>query len=133
MPGILKQIGMGGLEGDAHMVWMKIMNKLREQATAMSVQPAGHEKIRLSFREFSTQMKLLVEQFGTPVKVYLNRCPMAFNNSGGIWLQGSEDLLNPYYGSEMATCGETIRTFIPEATEGEKKVSPVHQKAGEQK
>ncbi len=37
--------------------------------------------------------------------LYLQFCPMAFNNSGGIWLSSEHDILNPYFGDMMLTCG----------------------------
>lgn len=48
-------------------------------------------------------------------KVYLQQCPMAFNETDpGIWLSKSEDIRNPYLGLHhpkykggMVTCGET--------------------------
>lgn len=36
-------------------------------------------------------------------------CPMAFDNTGGYWLQKSGSLANPYYGAEMLTCGAVTR------------------------
>ena len=35
-------------------------------------------------------------------------CPMAANNRGADWLQSTEDLRNPYFGSAMLTCGEIV-------------------------
>ena len=37
--------------------------------------------------------------------IYLQYCPMAFNNSGGIWLSLEHDISNPYFGEMMLTCG----------------------------
>jgi Cu(I)/Ag(I) efflux system membrane fusion protein len=38
-------------------------------------------------------------------------CPMAFNNAGAIWLQQSDKILNPYFGTAMSTCGEIEKTI----------------------
>lgn len=35
-------------------------------------------------------------------------CPMAANNRGADWLQSTEALRNPYFGSAMLTCGEIV-------------------------
>lgn len=37
---------------------------------------------------------------------YVQRCPMANNNKGAIWLSAEEEIRNPYYGDEMLTCGK---------------------------
>ncbi|RCS47679.1 efflux RND transporter periplasmic adaptor subunit [Bremerella cremea] len=42
-------------------------------------------------------------------------CPMVPEGEGD-WLQLSDQLLNPYYGSEMLRCGEHVRAIPPETT-----------------
>jgi Cu(I)/Ag(I) efflux system membrane fusion protein len=39
-------------------------------------------------------------------------CPMV-PGGGGDWLQDSDELLNPYFGSEMLRCGEKVEVFAP--------------------
>lgn len=39
--------------------------------------------------------------------LYLQFCPMAFDNAGAIWISEDKDILNPYFGDEMLTCGMT--------------------------
>ena len=55
-------------------------------------------------------MKLIerVKADGNPsaADVHLAFCPMAFDNKGAHWLQGSKDIANPYFGAKMLTCGE---------------------------
>tara|TARA_R110001632_G_scaffold137169_8_gene252840 strand:+ start:2159 stop:3910 length:1752 start_codon:yes stop_codon:yes gene_type:complete len=43
-----------------------------------------------------------------PSTIYVQRCPMANNNQGAIWLSMEKDIRNPYYGDEMLTCGSVI-------------------------
>ncbi len=43
--------------------------------------------------------------------VYKMFCPMAFANTGGAWLQDSDDLRNPYYGATMLKCGMPQAVF----------------------
>jgi membrane fusion protein, copper/silver efflux system len=38
-------------------------------------------------------------------------CPMAANNRGADWLQSTEALRNPYFGSAMLTCGEIVERW----------------------
>ena len=47
-----------------------------------------------------------------PGVIHLNHmfCPMV-KGGAGDWLQATKALRNPYYGSKMLTCGETVRTF----------------------
>jgi len=38
-------------------------------------------------------------------KIYIQFCPMAFKNSGAIWMSSDYDIVNPYFGEVMLTCG----------------------------
>lgn len=44
-------------------------------------------------------------------KLFLQRCPMANDNKGAVWLSDSEQIKNPYYGDAMLGCGSVIQTF----------------------
>ena len=41
-------------------------------------------------------------------KLILMHCPMVYEDRGASWLQASEPLQNPYFGSSMLKCGEII-------------------------
>ena len=38
--------------------------------------------------------------------IYLMHCPMVYPDRGADWLQPNDNLLNPYFGAMMLTCGE---------------------------
>jgi Cu(I)/Ag(I) efflux system membrane fusion protein len=54
-------------------------------------------------------------------------CPMV-RGGGGDWLQPEDDLLNPYFGSEMLRCGEKVHMFPPR---GKAAVKPAKQNAAQ--
>lgn len=65
------------------------------------------EPARAEFQKLTTITDELVRRFGTAhLPVYEYFCPMAFDDTGGTWLQPDENLLNPYFGSSMLRCGE---------------------------
>ncbi|WP_202026791.1 efflux RND transporter periplasmic adaptor subunit [Galbibacter mesophilus] len=41
-------------------------------------------------------------------KLYIQKCPMAHNNHGAVWISSTKEILNPYYGESMLTCGSVI-------------------------
>ncbi|BAO55218.1 efflux RND transporter periplasmic adaptor subunit [Nonlabens marinus] len=45
---------------------------------------------------------------GTDAILYVQKCPMANNNKGAVWLSTEEEIRNPYYGDAMLTCGSVI-------------------------
>ena len=40
--------------------------------------------------------------------LYVQKCPMANNNNGAMWLSNDKVIRNPYYGDAMITCGSII-------------------------
>lgn len=51
----------------------------------------------------------LVKQFGSKQKLYQDFCPMANQGKGAVWISETKEIRNPYYGSEMLSCG-SIKT-----------------------
>lgn len=41
-------------------------------------------------------------------KLYVQKCPMANNNKGAVWISIDEGIRNPYYGEQMLTCGSNV-------------------------
>jgi Cu(I)/Ag(I) efflux system membrane fusion protein len=52
--------------------------------------------------------KALSPQDGT---LYVQHCPMAFNNKGADWISREHDIRNPYFGVSMLTCGDVTDTL----------------------
>ena len=43
--------------------------------------------------------------------LYVQYCPMAFNNQGGDWVSRQREVLNPYFGEAMLRCGVVKDSF----------------------
>lgn len=71
--------------------------------------------LRADFARLSDRLIWVVTKVGHAhyVPIRLVHCSMAFNNTGGDWLQDSEKIRNPYFGKEMLECGEVRVTFPP--------------------
>jgi len=60
----------------------------------------------------SNNMLALVKATGlSSGELYLDFCPMANNGDGAVWLSATKAIKNPYYGTEMPTCGEVKETI----------------------
>lgn len=44
-------------------------------------------------------------------QLYVQKCPMANNNKGAVWLSKEKEIRNPYYGEQMLTCGSNIQVL----------------------
>ena len=91
-----------------------------EEATGVLKKMGDEQSIsskRMLFNEFSLSVFALLHHPGLQGgKVYLQKCPMAFHDTGsGYWLSRDPEIRNPYLGihhpeykSGMLHCGETV-------------------------
>lgn len=67
---------------------------------------------RAAFDKLSKDMIAQVKKSGVATgEVYVEYCPMAFNDKGASWLSSSKEIRNPYFGDKMLTCGEVTETI----------------------
>jgi hypothetical protein len=64
-----------------------------------------HQRER--FKTLSKDITAMVAITGTERKIYEQFCPMY--DGGTAWLSTKEEVKNPYYGSQMLTCGKVQR------------------------
>ena len=106
----LTAVRMGELAMDVHLVWMKEMNGLMAGAKSIS-ETQDIKRQREFFISFSKSMYELIKVSKYETPVYLQFCPMANGGKGANWLSKENVIKNPYYGSQMMTCGKTIETI----------------------
>ncbi len=107
----LKSVDMGLLKGDAHNMWMDQLKTLNSTISAIG-KSDDIEKQRQEFVQFNLVFYKSVKMFGLQnVTAYYQYCPMANNDKGAYWLSSTEDILNPYFGDIMLSCGETKETI----------------------
>jgi Cu(I)/Ag(I) efflux system membrane fusion protein len=107
----VEKVNMSEFKGDAHMEWMKYEKSIK--AALVKVKSAkALDEIRKSFLPLSDEMVGLAENF-KPLssKIYVQHCPMADSNRGADWLSLEENIVNPYFGESMLTCGEVTKTI----------------------
>jgi len=100
----LQQMDADLFTGEAYSFWQQHKNGLETHLDKL-MESTNVEKQRQQFEFISTLMIELVRTFGTGKTVYVQHCPMAFNDKGADWLAYEEQILNPYFGDEMLRCG----------------------------
>ncbi len=97
------------------------------QAASRAISPnAAHaehmdlDALRAAFRDWTAALVTLADTLGPPdgLTLYIQHCPMAFNNQGADWLLDQQDILNPYYGDAMLRCGEITREISSSSPTG---------------
>lgn len=119
--GALESVDMGLIKGEAHVAWMERREELKKAIDSFDA-AVDLDSSRAAFELVSNALVTTVRQFGSDgaEPVFLYHCPMAFGGRGGDWLQNKEGTENPYYGSQMFSCGSLKETLIPlRATGGE--------------
>ena len=106
----ISNVKMDKLEMDVHMVWMKVLNQLKTDATQMA-NSKDIKKQRNHFVTLSKEMYSLMKVAKYDETVYYQHCPMANDGKGANWLSKQNEIKNPYYGSRMLTCGKTVETI----------------------
>ena len=111
----LAEVDMGLLHSDAHhMAWMQVVDPIK--AELEEIRDGGDiEDQRALFAALSNQLldtvKTLGIDLGEERDLYLEFCPMALDNAGAFWLSEEKEILNPYLGQTMLTCGEVKETL----------------------
>lgn len=98
---------------DAHMEWMKLLKTMEDHLGQIG-STADIGKQRTAFKPLSDGVVKAVTAFGVAGHTFfLQHCPMANDNKGADWLSLQEEILNPYYGDAMLSCGSVENTFTP--------------------
>ncbi|WP_020402295.1 efflux RND transporter periplasmic adaptor subunit [Gracilimonas tropica] len=64
------------------------------------------EELRAEFKVISGMLTERVEEEGYDGTLYKQYCPMY--DGGSTWISDKESITNPFYGSKMHNCGETV-------------------------
>lgn len=63
------------------------------------------EEQRTAFKVITDGLIEHVKSGESDGTIYVQYCPMAFNNTGASWLSDSQEIFNPYFGDKMLRCG----------------------------
>ncbi len=108
----LNKIDMTLLKGNAHVEWMNLLKSIKENLNSI-ITMKGVEMKRSHFSIVSNKLIEAIDMFGIAIDqpVYLEFCPMAFDNKGAFWISAHKEIRNPYFGDKMLTCGEVKKEF----------------------
>jgi hypothetical protein len=106
----INTIKMNELEMEVHMVWMKVLDDMKQDATTISTSDAIARQ-RKAFISLSENMYQLAKVIKAGIPIYFQHCPMADEGKGANWLSKEMEVKNPYYGSTMLSCGKVVETI----------------------
>lgn len=106
----INAIKMDKLSSEEHTVWMKILSGLKSNTDKISA-ATSIEKQRIAFMDLSANFYDLLKVSKQDYDIYYQNCPMYNDGKGANWLSKENAVKNPYYGSQMLTCGKTVETI----------------------
>lgn len=106
----IKSIDMNKLSPAEHTVWMKVMQSMAANTEDIA-KSRDIAKQRNAFAALSESVYVLAKSSKQDAPVYYQHCPMFSGGKGANWLSREKTVKNPYYGSQMLTCGSTVETI----------------------
>ena len=85
----------------------EIVTDAKEHAEHIGENAGNIKHQREHFQELSNDMYDLLKLVGTSQTVYKDSCPMV----KAIWISEKKEIVNPYYGKDMLTCGKVLETI----------------------
>lgn len=107
----LANVDQSLLTPDQKKIFADNADDLKEHAEHISKNKGNIEHQREHFAQMSEDVYALVKTFGAGRALYHDHCPMYNENKGALWLSEVREVKNPYFGSEMPTCG-TVEEVI---------------------
>lgn len=106
----ISSVKMEALTAEEHTAFMKVMKDLSFDAEHISeTKDVSHQRDHFTTLSDNIYKLMKVSKQETPV--YYQHCPMYNDGKGANWLSKESAIKNPYYGSQMLTCGKTTETI----------------------
>jgi hypothetical protein len=85
-----------------------LLAKFAQTITSASTMEAQ----RFAYSKLSTELISMLKTAGVSKgSLYVNFCPMAFNDEGAFWVSDYKQIKNPYLGPQMINCGRVKETI----------------------
>ena len=101
----LNAVKMTVLNTTEHNTFMKYLTDLKTDAGKI-YETKAIDKQRELFSSLSNKMYELMKVIKPPFPAYVDYCPMYNDGKGAYWISKENAIKNPYYGSQMMSCGK---------------------------
>jgi len=109
---ILENLGSDNFNNKENEFWEK-----RKEDILTYLKPMAEKKDLLlqreHFKPLSNNIISVISSFkvAETSDIFVQFCPMAFDNIGASWISSNEEIRNPYFGDAMLKCGEITKTI----------------------
>lgn len=103
-------VDMSKMNPDQKSVWEKILANMKSN-TQNIANATNIETQRTYFASLSKSIYELTKVFEMEEPIYYMYCPMFNDGKGAVWLSEESGIKNPYYGTQMLSCGSLNETI----------------------
>ncbi|MCD1115388.1 DUF3347 domain-containing protein [Chryseobacterium turcicum] len=107
----VKKAEKNQLDAKKKSVYKDIAESMEENAEHIAAGKGSIEHQREHFEMLSKDINDLIDTFGSEQKLYKDFCPMYNDNKGAFWISEKKEIINPYQGSKMLTCGSVQKEW----------------------
>ncbi len=107
----LNEAGTNALDAKLKKKYNDIAADAKEHAGLIGNNVGKIDQQRAHFAMLSKDINDLIKTFRTKQKLYQDYCPMYDEGKSGYWISETKEIRNPYYGSEMLSCGRIEKTI----------------------
>ena len=108
---VISQVPKDKLSVKEQKTWIEYEQELKRDADQLrGTDDIAYQRELFSKVSVNLYNMLLVLNINSS-ELYYQFCPMAGNGKGAYWLSEQENILNPYFGRRMLTCGRTVETI----------------------
>jgi Cu(I)/Ag(I) efflux system membrane fusion protein len=110
----LASVDMRLIKGQAHDHWMTLLATMESSIETIQ-STSNRDDQRLEFINLSNALINAVRTYGTNNErpLFIQYCPMANEDQGANWISKDENIVNPYFGDMMLTCGSVEEVLKP--------------------
>lgn len=101
------RVDLAGAAPGALETWLRVSAQMRD--ALQHIADAGDlDAMRRPLQMLTRHVETMLRSFESDAfgEYFLAFCPMAFEDEGATWIQSERAIANPYFGSQMLTCGE---------------------------
>lgn len=107
----INDLNANALDTKLKTIYNDFAKEAKIQAEQIVLSADKIESQRTHFAILSQSINNLLNTFGTKQKLFQDYCPMYDQGKSGYWISEMKEIKNPYYGSEMLTCGGMVKAI----------------------
>lgn len=96
----------GDMDASKDPLWNELSPIVEKMVTSSDI-----EELRMYFYDLNMVLEMPLKEALVSGEIYMQYCPMAFDDTGAYWFATDKTIMNPYFGDVMLHCGEVKTSY----------------------